>query len=296
MPKSHNIATPAKEHCTISELIARPDVFIFEDKETGKAALFSRQAGPALAVRNLSGDELSTLIAGGDIAQIGSSDRGRRFKHRSFVPSDSEKSTKAPKTPRRAEKKATRRSSKSMQTTRYVQLEQDAEPVAITVNLGESPLGWLSKRRNQKGRPFLSDEQVSAGERLRGDFEHARMGVRVTQDWRRFLCAGVDESANSAAGPRMVQGSAESARKRVLEALEALGPELSDAVFRTCCFLEGLESIERDLDWSARSGKVVLRIALQRLASYYEAIDHPEYRKSPMFWQRGKLDAVQHND
>ena len=70
MPKSHNIATPAKEHCTISELIARPDVFIFEDKETGKAALFSRQAGPALAVRNLSGDELSTLIAGGDIAQI----------------------------------------------------------------------------------------------------------------------------------------------------------------------------------------------------------------------------------
>jgi hypothetical protein len=47
--------------------------------------------------------------------------------------------------------------------------------------------------------------------------------------------------------------------------MEALGPGLSDVVMRVCCFLEGLETTERRLGWSARSGKVVLKIGLQRL-------------------------------
>ena len=51
--------------------------------------------------------------------------------------------------------------------------------------------------------------------------------------------------------------------------MEALGPGLSDIVFRICCFLEGLETAEKRLGWSARSGKVVLKIALERLAAHY---------------------------
>ena len=53
------------------------------------------------------------------------------------------------------------------------------------------------------------------------------------------------------------------------KAMEALGPGLSDIVFRICCFLEGLETAEKRLGWSARSGKVVLKIALERLALHY---------------------------
>ena len=56
---------------------------------------------------------------------------------------------------------------------------------------------------------------------------------------------------------------------RVAKAMEALGPGLSDIVFRVCCFLEGLETAEKRLGWSARSGKVVLKIALERLAPHY---------------------------
>ena len=56
---------------------------------------------------------------------------------------------------------------------------------------------------------------------------------------------------------------------RVAKAMEALGPGLSDIVFRICCFLEGLETAEKRLGWSARSGKVVLKIALERLAAHY---------------------------
>ena len=55
-----------------------------------------------------------------------------------------------------------------------------------------------------------------------------------------------------------------------LLALRDLGPGLSDVALRVCCQLEGLEVAERRMGWAARSGKVVLRIALQRLRRHYE--------------------------
>jgi hypothetical protein len=55
----------------------------------------------------------------------------------------------------------------------------------------------------------------------------------------------------------------------VAQALSDLGPGLSDVALRCCCFLEGLEMAEKRMGWSARSGKIVLRIALQRLKRYY---------------------------
>ena len=58
--------------------------------------------------------------------------------------------------------------------------------------------------------------------------------------------------------------------------MEALGPGLSDVVFRVCCFLEGLETAEKRLGWSARSGKVVLKIALERLALHYGIAAAPQ--------------------
>ena len=54
------------------------------------------------------------------------------------------------------------------------------------------------------------------------------------------------------------------------DALRELGPGMGDLVLRVCCFLEGLEMTERRLGWSARSGKVVLKLALERLARHYE--------------------------
>jgi hypothetical protein len=53
-------------------------------------------------------------------------------------------------------------------------------------------------------------------------------------------------------------------------AVQDLGPGLADVVMRICCFLEGLETAEKRLGWSARSGKIVLKIGLQRLMRYYE--------------------------
>ncbi|MGG7565016.1 DUF6456 domain-containing protein [Rhodovulum sp. DZ06] len=136
----------------------------------------------------------------------------------------------------------------------------------MQVNMGETPLGWLARRKGADGRPFLTAEEVVAGERLREDFERAQAGPKIAQDWSRFL-ASVDESARGA-GRGPAEGPA-AARERLAQALEALGPGLNDAALRACCFLEGLEATERRMGWAARSGKVVLKIALGRLAQHY---------------------------
>jgi len=141
------------------------------------------------------------------------------------------------------------------------------EQQVLKVNLGEDPLGWLARRKGPDGQPFLSPDEVEAGERLRLDFEISQMGPSVAQDWRKFLTPG-DRLSGTPLGRSPGEGPM-AARARVARALSALGAGLSDAALRVCCFLEGLEACERRLGWSARSGKVVLKIALQRLSEHY---------------------------
>lgn len=144
---------------------------------------------------------------------------------------------------------------------------ETGEAESIQVNLGESPLGWLARRKGPDGKPFLAPEEVEAGERLRTDFESAQIGPQVAQDWRKFLTPSDRYSGSPVAtGPA---GGPTAARARVTKALGSLGPGLADVAMRTCCFLEGLEACERRMGWSARSGKVVLKLALQRLADHY---------------------------
>jgi hypothetical protein len=95
------------------------------------------------------------------------------------------------------------------------------------------------------------------------------MGPRVTQNWERFLTGG-DRGGFNPGG--MIGSGPEAARARVMAALKELGPGLGDVALRCCCFLEGLEQAERRMGWSARSGKIVLRIALQRLKRHYESL------------------------
>lgn len=124
------------------------------------------------------------------------------------------------------------------------------------INLTESPLGALARRVGKAGDPFLSMEEVAAGEMLRDDFERAQMGPRVAQNWERFLTVATPGSA--AQGGNTLSGPV-AAREAVGNALSALGPGLSDIALRCCCFLEGMETAEKRLGWSARSGKVVLK-------------------------------------
>jgi hypothetical protein len=136
----------------------------------------------------------------------------------------------------------------------------------IRYNAAESPVLVLARRRDKNGEPFLAPELVAAAERLREDFELAQKGPRVAQNWERFLTGG----DRGGFGPDTQAGGPRDARERVSAALRDLGPGLGDMVLRCCCFLEGLEVAEKRMGWSARSGKIVLRIALQRLRRHYD--------------------------
>ncbi|MEO3415311.1 DUF6456 domain-containing protein [Roseovarius sp. CAU 1744] len=136
----------------------------------------------------------------------------------------------------------------------------------VRYNMAETPLSALARRKDRDGEPFLSSDLVRAGERLREDFELAQMGRRSETNWDKFLTnteraiAPLDGSARGA----------EAARMRVTNALRDLGPGLGDVALRCCCYLEGLERAEKRMGWSARSGKIVLRIALQRLKRHFD--------------------------
>lgn len=151
---------------------------------------------------------------------------------------------------------------------RVIQDPEDGKRRRTRVNIAESPLLLLARRRDVNGEAFLTPGMVTAGERLREDFELAQMGPRVTQNWDGFMTSGIDVSRNGGG----LRGGSESARDRVAAALRELGPGMGDIVLRVCCFLDGIELTERRLGWSARSGKIVLRLALMRLERHYEEV------------------------
>ena len=139
------------------------------------------------------------------------------------------------------------------------------KPVRKRVNLRESPLSTLGRKKDKNGKPYLSADLLDAGERMREDFELAQLGPSIAQNWDHFLTAGTRSGFKPGGG-----GGSSNAQERLSGALTALGPGLGDIVMRCCCFLEGMETAEKRMGWSARSGKIVLRIALQRLRVYYD--------------------------
>lgn len=136
-----------------------------------------------------------------------------------------------------------------------------ARPVrSVTVNLTESPLGWL------KARGLVSERQFLAGEALRADWERAALAPSVTMRWD---ASPRDRSARGApdgAPATLVQLAAKS---RFEAAVAAVGEGLSDVLWRVVCAGEGMRDAERALGWPARAGRVVLTIALDRLADHY---------------------------
>jgi hypothetical protein len=135
----------------------------------------------------------------------------------------------------------------------------------VVVDAAESPLAWLRRRRSKAGRSFISDHGFDAGERLRADFTTGNMMPRVTASWDMAVTSGRHSPSRQTSHSEVALG----AQDRVRSALRSVGPELSGMLVDVCCFLRGLEDVERDRGWPPRSAKVVLSIALDRLAAHY---------------------------
>jgi len=137
------------------------------------------------------------------------------------------------------------------------------------VNDAESPLAWLASRKGPDGIPLLTQQMFDAGERLRSDFEFGQMGARVTASWDGSILSGA-RGRSGLPGQNMTQSEAAlCARQRVWAALQGAGPGLSSILLEVCCLASGLEAAERHLKWPKRSAKLVLVLALERLADHY---------------------------
>lgn len=131
---------------------------------------------------------------------------------------------------------------------------------SVTVNRTESPLGWLLSRQ------LVTPRQYDAGERLRSDWERAQLAPRVTMTWDSAPVARF--RGGSSCEPDLT-GAQIDARARFHDAVAAAGPGLADILWRVVCAGEGMRDAETALGWPARAGKLVLTLALDRVADYY---------------------------
>lgn len=126
---------------------------------------------------------------------------------------------------------------------------------SVAVNVAESPLGWL------RARGLVDARQFEAGERLRGDYERASLAPSVTMRWQARVDGG-----GGGADPATAQLAA---KRRFDAATAALGHGLADIAWRVICAGEALPAAEKGLGWPTRSGRLVLTLALDRLADHY---------------------------
>ncbi|MEM9501661.1 MAG: DUF6456 domain-containing protein [Pseudomonadota bacterium] len=127
----------------------------------------------------------------------------------------------------------------------------------VTVNVAESPLSWLHSRGH------LEDRLFDAGEALRRDYERAQLPANVTMRWDAVRIKTTGEAGLSSTEKQIA------AKARFDGALAEAGKGLDDILWRVACAGEGLPEAEKALGWPARSGKLVLKLALERVADFY---------------------------
>ena len=129
----------------------------------------------------------------------------------------------------------------------------------VRVNIAESPLSWLHARGH------IDDRLFDAGERLRSDYERAQLGPNVTMRWDPVRVKGGEAGLTQT--ERQI-----AAKDRFDAALNQAGRGLTDILWRVVCGGDSLPVAEKALQWPARSGKLVLKLALDRVADYYRIL------------------------
>ena len=171
---------------------------------------------------------------------------------------------------------------------RTAKLEQGGAP---EIDVGESPIGWLYRRRDKDGQPLISRAEFEAGERLRADFCFAQMMPRVTSSWA--APTGSPSGRRGAPGSGSdLQDNVIAAGERVRRRSRAVGPELSGVLIDVCCHLKGLESEGAAGGLAAAVGQDRAPHALKSLARHYGLIreteaDHSHRRPRPSLGSRG---------
>ena len=149
------------------------------------------------------------------------------------------------------------------------------------VNNLESPLAALYHRKTADGLSFLTDAEFKAGEQLRRDFTCANIMPRISANWETSV-GGRGRSYGN--GVAEMTDIALAARLRVEKAVAAVGPELAGVLLDVCCFLKGLETVERERRWPVRSAKLLLKTSLSVLDRHYHPPAPDRFNKPLLHW------------
>ena len=158
------------------------------------------------------------------------------------------------------------------------------ERTPVRINAAESPLALLSRLRDRAGNAWFPTDCVLAGERLARDFQFAALQPKITQSYEPRTGEKIRPGPGGAAelGDNVL-----AARGRVALAVDAMGPDLSGVVLDVCCFEKGLETVERERQWPARSAKLMLRTALMQLHRHYNPPQPPPARRNHAWGAEG---------
>ncbi len=158
-------------------------------------------------------------------------------------------------------------------------METETGRSAVTVNHCESPLAQLMRRKAKTNAAFLTPSEFQAGERLRADYTRGQIMPRLSANWGMSVSSGRRDG-----GIADLTTAALSARQRVEAAIEAVGPELAGVLIDVCCFLKGMEVVEMERGWPARSAKIVLKTALGVLGRHYDPGSGNRQKRRTLHW------------
>lgn len=160
----------------------------------------------------------------------------------------------------------------------------DGERVTVRVNAAESPLAQLARLKDRSGHAWFGTDAVLAGERLARDFQFAALQPKITQTYDPRLGA---RGRPGPGGAAELKDNVLAARRRVASAVDAMGPDLSGVALDVCCFEKGLETVERERQWPARSAKLMLKTALMQLHRHYNPPQPAPVRRSHAWGAEG---------
>ncbi len=133
---------------------------------------------------------------------------------------------------------------------------------AKRVNLNESPLSRLSVAQNKR-EAFLKPYHVEAGKRFALIYQRTKLQKRISMDYQQVSSMSSNKFLSSEID---ISDMAIDARKQMDRALENLPADCASIIIDVCGMEKGLQLVESERGWPARSAKLVLRIGLEQLA------------------------------
>lgn len=160
--------------------------------------------------------------------------------------------------------------------------------MALCLDDEASPILKLFNRQRNVAHRYLNEIHLQAGQKLFKLFVSANLQPHITMDWDRLK--SVPQNHYMGSKDSGFSEQAYIARRQLYESLAHVGEEFSTILVEICLFGNGLEATEKAMHWPARSGKLLLTMALDRLAEYYQLnLDNKPSNKY-LAWMKNDLE------